>query len=542
MRQPLRHPSVITISDVPDAPSLYGGDVVPAPRLAPVQARRIIAGGALCGLAGDLMFSEQAPGGVGLAAYLLLLAAAIGGLSPAAVRDLPLRVSGLLAAAATFALLMVIRSSEALTVFNTMAALTFITVASALSKPGSMLSITHARVRDLLGLIPTGFVETATGAPRFLLGDARAAFYTADGSSRSALAIAVTRAVALATAVTILFGILLSGGDPVFRSLVAWPDSWRLLDVPAHIVRFGFFAWPVLGLMWSTTRPVRTESDDLLANGITLNRLDVVSTLGALNALFGIYLLLQLRVLFGGSEYVLATTGLTLAQYARDGFFALTFAAVLVLGVLLGLNALLREDRLGAWHISRRMSASLVVMVGLMLVSATTRMLLYVQSFGISIDRVIALAVMTWVALVGGWFLLTVLRERSSRFAIGAIVAGSATLIALNVINPEAVVVRSQMHRSSTTGTFDTQYVQREIGSDGVPALIDALRTRAIPTIANRLPSYQPRCAVASRLLTRWGPHASSSLVSWTVSEARARWVVARNAELLNAQCSAAAS
>lgn len=574
MRTPHRYPSVITLADLPESPAFQGA-LAPAPRLAPPVARRIIAGGALCGLAGDLVFAHE-PAGVGLAAFLVLVAVAVGGLSPTAIRSLPLRVSALLAAAVAFALLLTVRGSEVLTFANTMAALTFITLASALAKPGATLSITNARVRDLLGLVPTGFTETATGAPRFLLGDARSAFHTADGSSRSALAIAVTRAVTLATMLTIVFGILLSGGDPVFRSLVAWPESWKLLDVPAHVIRFGFFAWPVLGLMWSTTRPSRSSGDDLLANGITLNRLDVVSTLGALNGLFGVYLLLQIRVLFGGSAYVLETTGLTLAQYARDGFFALTFAAFLVLGVLLGLNALLREDRLGAWHVSRRMSASLVVMVGLMLVSATTRMLLYVQTFGISIDRVIALAIMAWVAMVGGWFLLTVLRARASRFVVGAIAAGSVTLFALNVINPEAIVVESEVARAARTGAFDIDYVQQEIGSDGVPVLLEALRHEGIPlavppaafapvvAVAPAAPVastsvapatgpvvttprvavprafVQPRCAIATRLLAEWGPKAPTSLASLSVSAARARWLVARNTAMLGAQCETA--
>lgn len=558
MRQSIRYPSVITTADLPE--QLVGaGEVARPPRLAPAQARRIIAGGALCGVTGDLLLGQGAAG-IGLFAYLCLVAVCIGGLSPSAMASLPLRVSSLLAAGVVFASLTAIRGSEALTFANSMAAVVFITVASALSKPGATLSITHARVRDLLGLIPTGFTETATGAPRFLLGDARAAFYTADGSSRSALAIAITRAAGLAVTLTLVFGLLLSGGDPVFRSLIAWPDSWNVLDLPEHVVRFGFFAWPIFGLMWSTTRATRNTSDDILSNGITLNRLDVVSALGALNGLFAVYLLLQVRVLFGGSEYVLATTGLTLAQYARDGFFALTFAAGLVLGVLLGLNALLREDRLGAWHVSRRLSASLLVMVGLMLASATARMLLYVQTFGISIDRVIALAIMAWVAMVGGWFMLTVLRERANRFVVGAIAAGSATLFALNVINPEAIVVQSEMRRAAATGAFDTEYVQREIGSDGVPALIRALRTQAIPrvtaaavplaaaapgtansntTTATRTGRgfVQPRCAVARRLLEHWGPQARTRLAQSTVSDARARWIVSRNTTLLNAQC-----
>jgi hypothetical protein len=499
-------------------------------RLAPAVARRILAGGAMAGMIGAALFGQEMTG-LGLVLYLLVLAAGVGGLSRASIRALPPRVLSLLVASALFALLSLVRASEVLTVVNAMASLFFVTLASALAKPGATLALTDARVRELLALVPTGVVEAISGAPRFLFGDARAAFVGADGSSRSAAIIAVTRALMLALALVVVFAVLLSGGDPVFRQLVSWPASWDALRLPEYLFRFCLCACPALAITWSTTRPAEPRAD-LLADGITLNRLDVLTALVSLNALFAVYLLLQLRVLFGGSAYVLATTGLTLAQYARGGFFALTFAAALVLGVLLGLNALLREDRLGAWPVARRLSTSLLGMVGLMLVSATTRMLLYVQTFGITIDRIVALAVMAWLAMTGVWFLLTVLRERSSFFVIGAVVTGSVTLFALNVINPEAIVVRSAVAQSARGGVFDTEYMLKELRSDAVPALVQALKDGMVPPH-----DAAQSCFIATELLTRWNTPSANPVSSWTVSEARAAWTVSRNRTLLAEQC-----
>jgi len=540
----MRHPTIIPLVEAAEfRPSLSV-----APRLAPVTARRILAGAAACGIAGDALFGNAVCGS-GLALYLTIVAFAVGGFSMSSIRALPLRVRGLLAAGVGFAALLLFRDSEALAFFNTVATLFFITLAAALSKPGATLALTTARVRDLLGLLPAGVAETASGAPRFLFSDVRAAFLGADGTSRSGTAVAVARAVVLAVILTVGFGLLLSGGDPVFRSLFAWPERWNAFDIPEHVFRFGLLAWPVMGLMWGTTRASRFPVDEILSNGITLNRLDVVTALGAMNALFATYLLLQVRVLFGGSAYVLETTGLTLAQYARDGFFALAFAAWLVLTVLLVLNALLKEDRLGAWHVSRRLSTSLLVMVGLMLASATTRMLLYVGSFGITVDRIVALAVMACLAIVSCWFFLTVLRERASRFVIGVVAAAGVTLFSLNVINPEAIVVRSALARADKGGAFDVAYVSG-LGSDAVPALVDGLRAGRIPrtqvpalastttTSATLIATRNiATCIVANRLVKQWADGGAGGMAAWTASAARARRSVRQNRDMLDAQC-----
>jgi hypothetical protein len=539
-----------------DAPAPAAWSVTPAaPRLAPAMARRILGGGALAGALGAVVFAHDGRG-LGLALYLLALAAGLAGCLRADRRALPLRVSALLGAAAGFALLLLWRESGMLTVANTIAALFFLTLASAFAKPGSTRALTNTRVRDLLALVPTGVIEAISGTPRFLFGDARAAFVARDGTSMSTTALALTRAMAIGVALTVLFGMLLSGGDPVFRSLVQWPAWWNTLELPDYVVRFGLLACPAVALMWSTTR-ASTAPTDILANGITLNRLDVIVALVSLNGLFAAYLLLQLRVLFGGSAYVLATTGLTLAEYARSGFFALTFAAGLVLTVLLGLNALMRTERLGAWVMARRLSTSLLVMVGLMLTSAATRMLLYVHTFGMTIDRIVALAIMAWLAMTGLWFTLTVLRERTTRFVIGAVVSGCVTLAALNVINPEAIVVRSAVARAATRGPFESAYVLRETGSDAVPALVAALRDGVLPTvapaavapnavapaavapnaIAPALAARAPACVVATHLLNAWGRPSAIPLATWTISAAHAAWTVARTRSLLESQC-----
>jgi hypothetical protein len=89
-------------------------------------------------------------------------------------------------------------------------------------------------------------------------------------------------------------------------------------------------------------------------------------------------------------------------------------------------------------------------------------------------DRVYATAGMLWLAVVFSLFAVTVLRGRSAGFAFGAIVAGWLTVGALDVANPQAMIVRTNVERAAKGATLDAAYVSG-LGTDAVPELVNAL-------------------------------------------------------------------
>ena len=64
--------------------------------------------------------------------------------------------------------------------------------------------------------------------------------------------------------------------------------------------------------------------------------------LSGLALLYGLFAVAQLVASTGGDDRVQDTTGLTYAEYARNGFFQLLWAAAITIVVLLGLRALSR--------------------------------------------------------------------------------------------------------------------------------------------------------------------------------------------------------
>ena len=136
---------------------------------------------------------------------------------------------------------------------------------------------------------------------------------------------------------------------------------------------------------------------------------------------------------------------LTYAEYARHGFFELVAAAVLVLPLLLGVHALVRgrPERRARW--SARCRPALIVLVLVVMASALQRMLLYQREYGLTELRIYTTGVMLWLGVVFVWLGVTVLRGRPRAFAAGAVVAGFAATLALNVVNPDALIARTNL-------------------------------------------------------------------------------------------------
>jgi hypothetical protein len=138
-------------------------------------------------------------------------------------------------------------------------------------------------------------------------------------------------------------------------------------------------------------------------------------------------------------------------------------------------------------------------------------MRLYQGEYGMTELRLYTTAFMGWLAIVFVWFAATVLRGKRERFAFGALVAGAALIGALHLVNPDSLIVRTNVERAKNGRGFDAQYAT-SLSADGVPALVAAL-----PAL-----STQERSVVASRLLSRWMPleHSDWRSASWSRREA----------------------
>ena len=435
------------------------------------RAKLILLAALVLGAAGDLVLRAW-PWGlglVGLVAVTVVAALATGWERPFGFTALPRDRDRLITLAAmfVFALGLVLRDAPTLLAYNLLAMLTCGALAT---WPMFGRSVARFRVFDVVRAIRHSLATVVSGAPVLALSDAD---WQRPRESSGRRFRAATVGTLLAIPPVVAVGALLAEADPLFSEFLG---SWRRLgldEVAGHAALAALIAWPAAGWLRGIAVPAESGRRARYGEPTRLDYFGVAPALYALVGLLAAFLGLQARALFGGSAYVLATTGVTYAEYARRGFFELVAVAAIVLVLLL----------LGDWILDRRTPDAdrrfraagwvLVALLGVLMGSALQRMMLYVSYYGLSDTRLYATAGMAWVGVALGWFGLTILRGRRARFGVGLLVISAGWIAALNVINPEAVVVRVNLARALDGHPFDTQYHAR-LSADAVPATLAA--------------------------------------------------------------------
>lgn len=336
---------------------------------------------------------------------------------------------------------------------------------------------------------------------------------------------AVALGVVLALPLLLVFGALFAGADAVFNNVLQNLVAVNLVTAVSHVLFAGFWAVLVAGYLRGAL-VAQAASGPVADRTPALGIVPVGTALGLVNLLFLLFVVVQARYFFGGTSLVEQTTGLTYAQYARGGFFQLVWASVLVLPVLLGGDWLVRQETPLHVRSFHYLAGLLLVQLAVVMASALTRMRLYVAAYGLSEVRLFATAGMVYLALLFGWFAVTVLRGRRAWFASGGLVAGLGVLSALHIANPDALIVRYNLARPATEQAFDAAYAA-SLGADAVPPLLAAFRQF----------DAESQCTVAHRLLVRWGPAAPADWRSWTWPRGVARRLVHTHAPELRAAC-----
>ncbi len=340
--------------------------------------------------------------------------------------------------------------------------------------------------------------------------------FTVGGGPGRRRALAVLRGLALSLPILALFGALLAGADAVFARLLTQTFRLDLDRVLSHVLLTGFLAWVAAGYLRELRAGPLSGTDSRA--GVPRLRLGIVEIalpLALLDLLFAAFVAVQVRYLFGGADVVQATAGLTYAEYARRGFFELVWVAALALPLLLGAEAVLERRGPGDEWLFRGLAGTQLALVLAIMASALQRMRLYQAAFGLTELRLYTTAFMAWLAVAAFWLGATVLVGRRRRFALGALVTAAATVAGLNLLNPDALIVRVNAGRAVAASGFDYVYALR-LSGDAVPALAATLAT-ASPAQA---------CRIERTLADRWLAPGRADWRGWSVGSARARAAV----------------
>ncbi|MCP3098230.1 DUF4173 domain-containing protein [Myxococcus sp. K15C18031901] len=190
------------------------------------------------------------------------------------------------------------------------------------------------------------------------------------------------------------------------------------------------------------------------------------------DALFLVFAGFQVAYLFVGAATSPAP-GYTYAEYARRGFFELMLVSMLTLGLVMALARWTRRETPVA-RVAFQVGTSLMVALTLVIVaSAVQRMALYEDAYGYTRLRLFTHVFMVALGGVLAWRGVT-LWWRPERFAVGAFGLALAAVGVVNVINPDALIVRLNLARDTQEAELDVLYLAGFLSEDAVPELVRA--------------------------------------------------------------------
>jgi Domain of unknown function (DUF4173) len=448
------------------------------------SAPRFAAAAAFAGaLAAALLPGARAGLGLVLVAIALAAAAALGGRSPH-----PARSAGLGALALLLAGSAAFRDAGWVVAGELAGALLLGSLA--------MSAPLHWRASAL---------ASVAAALRMPAGARRVAQAAAGGSSPAppGRALALSRGLLLTGALVAVFGALFASGDRAFAQLAGdvLPNAMPIADLPLRLVVFGL----VMSFAGGLTQAASIVDEPARRPLLRLGRPEWLLALGALNALFALFVAVQLAVFFGGDAYVRATADLTYAQYARSGFAQLVVVAALTLAVVASALRWARTERSRDTAILRALLGALCLLTLVVLASALHRLALYEEAYGFTRLRI---GVHALLLFGGALFVLVIAALASDRrdwLARATAVLAALAALAFWVGDPDRRIAAHNVERYESTGRIDLDYLSH-LSADAVPALLrlpPGLRRQALARQRDRLAGDPDGLAGANRARAR---------------------------------------
>ncbi|MET7856200.1 DUF4173 domain-containing protein [Streptomyces sp. NPDC005318] len=325
------------------------------------------------------------------------------------------------------------------------------------------------------------------------------------------------RSTAVAVVLLIVFGALFASADAAFADVLGSliPDV-SLGDSPWRLFLFVVGLVGALAAAHTAAAPVRWDRITVRA-GTARGRLEWALPLIVLNLLFAVFLAIQLTVLLGGYDKVMAETDLSYSAYARQGFWQLLWATLLTLLVI---ALALRWAPRGAPRdrtLVRSVLGVLCLLTLVVVASALRRMDLYVDAYGLTRLRISVAAVELWLGVV--LVLIMAAGVFGARLLPRAVAASAAVgVLAFGLVSPDGLIAEQNVQRFRNDHAIDVDYL-RGLSADAVPALDtlpEPLRSCALGEIQKTL-----RASEAPWYASSWGEARARDILESRSASAR---------------------
>ena len=199
----------------------------------------------------------------------------------------------------------------------------------------------------------------------------------------------------------------------------------------------------------------------------------LITILVLVNAVYGIFSVIQFAYLFGGNSFILPSS-LTYAEYARRGFAELV-AVTLINFAIVGLGLTFVKKQSGKiFNFIRSLLTLLVVFTFIMLVSAFYRMVVYEQAYGFTYLRIFVQAFMVMLFFI---FIINFIYIWHRNLAVikAYFIVALSVYIVLNFANVDRIIASNNIERYNRTKSIDEEYLG-QLSYEAIPAINSFLK------------------------------------------------------------------
>ena len=337
----------------------------------------------------------------------------------------------------------------------------------------------------------------------------------------------ILRGILIALPVVAVFAVLLSAADQVFADWIK--NILDLEKIPEYLFRLFYIviiAGFLVGIYLKAIHPAKEAqkpSPNTPWMKTFLGWTESGIVLAAVNLLFIVFVIIQVRYLFGGTANI-TETGYTYAEYARKGFGELVAVAVLSIGLYMLLTTITRTvtrfAKMGLTALSVLLMANLMVI----LASSLQRIMLYEQAYGFSRLRTYTHVFIYWLAALIITLVVLELLRRRGHIALALVITAIGFGASLAILNVDGFIVNRNVQRAVAGEELDLAYLNT-LSTDAVPALLANYTDPNLPPEA----VHKLGAALACREKTTNDP-GTQAWQSFNFSEARAYRLLQQNA------------
>ncbi len=314
--------------------------------------------------------------------------------------------------------------------------------------------------------------------------------------------------IVIAFPLLIIFATLLASADQIFaewlKNLNIWEGIWRVF----RTVMMTLFAAAFLYLLGSD----KNAMSEKIQKVFKMEAVTVGIVLALLNALFGLFVFIQIKYLFGGAEFVLANN-VTFADYARNGFFELVRVLILAAVIIILVHRSFSHH--GSHPVINTLQAVFIAQIGVVAYSALYRMNIYQDAFGFTSLRLYVEWFIYSLFAMLIWSGIALVSKISFRrfFLVGASMA-VVVAATVSLVNVDYLIAAENINRFLEKDKgLDVNYLST-LSQDTVPAW------EKITTPANFVKLNITQQLTVEDTLKRYGAeNASSTALAFTWSE-----------------------